>query len=187
MASRCLGVYCAMPRLLHRPLFAESQLGFARIAPRRTNFVCCALQESSTATGTVPAETEKKEVEEKPKRSPPAKAPVKALGEMMADDVIPALRTTLEAEEDISQIDLSFKDNRLEGSFLKKDIPYYFWAFFPDGGLTGPKGFSISSYGSGVSTVEPFLNDEKKITPRHIVFWVEKRLAAQGIIPVWKD
>lgn len=53
--------------------------------------------------------------------------------------------------------------------------------------LTGPKGFSISSYGSGVSTVEPFLVDEKKITAKHVVFWVEKRLAAQGIIPVWKD
>lgn len=50
----------------------------------------------------------------------------------------------------------------------------------------GPKGFSLSSYGSGASTVEPFLVDEKKITAKHIVFWVEKRLAAQGIIPVWK-
>lgn len=51
----------------------------------------------------------------------------------------------------------------------------------------GPKGFSLSSYGLGASTVEPFLVDEKKITARHIIFWVEKRLAAQGIIPVWKD
>ena len=51
----------------------------------------------------------------------------------------------------------------------------------------GPKGFSLSSYGSGSSTVEPFLIDEKKITPKHVVFWVVKRLAAQGIIPVWKE
>ena len=51
----------------------------------------------------------------------------------------------------------------------------------------GPKGFSLSSYGSEASTVEPFLIDEKKITAKHVVFWVEKRLAAQGIIPVWKD
>ena len=51
----------------------------------------------------------------------------------------------------------------------------------------GPKGFSLSSYGSGASTVEPFLIDEKKITARHVVFWVEKRLAAQGILPVWKE
>lgn len=55
------------------------------------------------------------------------------------------------------------------------------------GRLSGPKGFSLSSYGSEASTVEPFLIDEKKITANHVVFWVEKRLAAQGIIPVWKD
>lgn len=51
----------------------------------------------------------------------------------------------------------------------------------------GPKGFALSSYGLGVSTVEPFLILEKKITAKHVVFWVEKRLAAQGIIPVWKE
>jgi Protein of unknown function (DUF2996) len=37
-----------------------------------------------------------------------------------------------------------------------------------------------------VSTVEPFLIDEKKITAKHVAFWIEKRLAAQGILPVWK-
>jgi len=52
---------------------------------------------------------------------------------------------------------------------------------------TGPKGFSLSSYNGGASTVEPFLVDEKKITAKHIIFWVEKRLAAQGILPIWKD
>ncbi|MBA0603719.1 hypothetical protein Gorai_002020 [Gossypium raimondii] len=75
----------------------------------------------------------------------------------------------------------------LEGSFLKNGWPYSFWAFFPNGELTGPKGFSLCSYGRGASTVEPFLVDEKKITAKHVVFWVEKRLAAQGIIPVWKE
>lgn len=58
---------------------------------------------------------------------------------------------------------------------------------FALGKPAGAKGFSLSSYGSGASTVEPFLIDEKKITGKHVVFWVEKRLAAQGIIPVWKD
>ncbi|OAY66064.1 hypothetical protein ACMD2_22985 [Ananas comosus] len=114
------------------------------------------------------------------------KAPAKALPELMEEEVIPALRSTLEAQEDVSQVELSFQDNRLEGSFLKNNIPYCFWAFFPNGVLTGPKGFSLSSYGSVPSTVEPFLIDEKRITARHVVFWVEKRLAAQGILPVWK-
>lgn len=162
---------------------------------------CSAVQESSTPTAT--AETKastsgeakpsaaggKEEVKAAAKAAPTkAKtAAAKALPEMMVEDVIPSLKTILEAQDDVSEIDLSFQDNKLEGSFLKEGCPYSFWAFFPNGVLTGPKGFSLSSYGSGASTVEPFLIDEKKITARHVVFWVEKRLAAQGIIPVWTE
>ncbi|XP_039045382.1 uncharacterized protein LOC120185159 [Hibiscus syriacus] len=169
---------------------------------------CSAVQESSTPTATAgtnattPAEAkpsaaaasggDKEEAKAEPKADtekpkPAAKAPAKALPELMLEDVIPSLKTILETQDDISEIELTFQDNKLEGSFLKEGCPYLFWAFFPDGVLTGPKGFSLSSYGSGASTVEPFLVDEKKITARHVVFWVEKRLAAQGIIPVWKE
>ncbi|XP_057513767.1 uncharacterized protein LOC130795590 isoform X2 [Actinidia eriantha] len=157
----------------------------------RPIIACSALQESSTPTvsavtkETVEATTAEAVAPAKPK--PPAKAPVKPLAQMMEEDVIPSLKATLEAQDDIFELELSFQDNRLEGSFLKKGIRYSFWAFFPNGVLTGPKGFSLSSYGSEASTVEPFLIDEKKITAKHVVFWVEKRLAAQGIIPVWKD
>lgn len=160
----------------------------------RPKIACFAVQESSAA---VAAETkdkteDKKEdkEEEKPapaKQKPAAKAPVKPLPQMMEEDVIPPLIATLEAQQDITEIELSFQDNKLEGSFLKKGYPYSFWAFFPDGTLTGARGFSLSSYGSGVSTVEPFLVDEKRITAKHVIFWVEKRLAAQGIIPVWQE
>ncbi|XP_071738031.1 uncharacterized protein [Rutidosis leptorrhynchoides] len=161
------------------------------------NTVCYA--ESSSSASTVAAEAkegESTEVEaakedaaaapEKPKPKPPAKAPVKPLPEMMEEDVIPSLRSILETQEDISELELFFEDNKLEGSFLKKDIPHSFWALFPDG-INGPKGFSLSSYGSTASNVEPFLVDEKKVTAKLLVFWVEKRLAAQGIIPVWTD
>ncbi|CAA6670122.1 unnamed protein product [Spirodela intermedia] len=197
MASRCLGICCPLARPIQRATipppysaalsWVEGPWDAGKVLRQRGNVVCSAAQGPSTATGTVSAEPAKKEADEKPKRVSPAKAPAKSLPEMMEEDVIPALRSILEAEEDISQIELSFNDNRLEGSFTKKEIPYYFWAFFPDGVLNGPRGFSLSSYGSEVSTVEPFLIDEKKITPRHVVFWVEKRLAAQGIIPVWKE
>jgi hypothetical protein len=51
----------------------------------------------------------------------------------------------------------------------------------------GPKGFSLSSYSHEVSTIEPFLIDERKVTAKFVVFWVYKRLAGQGILPVWKD
>ncbi|KAK8565092.1 hypothetical protein V6N13_020214 [Hibiscus sabdariffa] len=171
-------------------------------------FACSAVQESSTPTATAGKNATTPPAEAKPSASagggdkegakaapkadavkpkPAAKAPAKALPELMLEDVIPSLKTILETQDDISEIELTFQDNKLEGSFLKEGCPYSFWAFFPDGVLTGPKGFSLSSYGSGASTVEPFLVDEKKITARHVVFWVEKRLAAQGIIPVWKE
>ncbi|KAJ4847445.1 hypothetical protein Tsubulata_043385, partial [Turnera subulata] len=127
------------------------------------------------------AETkEAKPVEKKaPAKPKPAKAPAKPLPEMMEEDVIPSLKATLEAQEDIAELELSFQDNRVR-SICEVSCIIFYW-------LAGPKGFSLSSYGSGVSTVEPFLIDERKITAKHVVFWVEKRLAAQGIIPVWKD
>ncbi|EHA8590224.1 putative Serine/threonine-protein kinase STE20 [Cocos nucifera] len=123
-----------------------------------------------------------KKAPEKPKKPPP-----KPLPQLMEEDLIPSLKATLEAQEDVSQIELSFRDNRLEGSFLKKDIPYNFWAFFPNGELTGPKAFSLSSYGYEASTVEPFLIDERRVSAQLVVFWIRKRLAAQGILPVWKE
>ncbi|KAJ4730300.1 Glyceraldehyde-3-phosphate dehydrogenase A [Melia azedarach] len=161
-------------------------------ATLRGYIACSAVQETSTsavaAAETKEAEPAQKEAPAKPKPSArAAKAPAKPLPELMEEDVIPSLKAILEAQDDLSDIELSFQDNKLEGSFIKKGNNYSFWAFFPNGVLTGPKGFSLSSYGSGASTVEPFLIDEKRITAKHVVFWVEKRLAAQGIIPVWKE
>ncbi|TKY64031.1 hypothetical protein E2542_SST13921 [Spatholobus suberectus] len=158
----------------------------------RNRITCSAVQESSPSTAaTAETKEEVKEAPEAPKaapaKKPPAKAPAKPLPQMMEEDVIPSLKAIFEAQEDFSNIELVFKDNKLEGSFLKKGNPYAFWAFFPTGNVIGPKGFSLSSYSAEASTVEPFLVDEKKITAKHIIFWVEKRLAAQGIIPVWKD
>ncbi|XP_050205484.1 uncharacterized protein LOC126655370 isoform X2 [Mercurialis annua] len=167
----------------------------SRLTTSRRSITCC-VQESSTSTSTIAADAkEVKSVEEKaetPPSSPPpppakakpaakAKAVVKPLPELMEEDVIPSLKAILETEQHLIQLQLSFNDNTLEGSFKKNEIPYSFWAFFPDG-LAGPKGFATSAYGSEVSTVEPFLIDEKKITGKLIVFWVQKRLAAQGII-----
>ncbi|CAN6681524.1 unnamed protein product [Malus baccata var. baccata] len=167
---------------------------------RKRNVAWSALQESSTSTADAdaadPSTKEVKTADQKAaapaKPKVAAKAPVKALPQMMEEDVIPPLKAILQTQDELSDIELCFQDNRLEGSFVKKGNPYTFWVFFPSGVLTeygmhaGPKGFSLSSYGSEASTVEPFLVDEKKITAKHIVFWVEKRLAAQGIIPVWK-
>ncbi|KAL2935674.1 Zinc finger protein with KRAB and SCAN domains 5 [Bienertia sinuspersici] len=169
------------------PPSTDTRLVVLKAVAPRTIIACSAVQESSTPA--VPAEEKEEKAEKKPAaaKSKTAKAPAKALPQMMEEDIIPALRSILEAQEDIIDLELTFKDNTLEGSFAQGGNPYTFWAFFLDGALTGPKGFSLASYGSEVSTVEPFLIDEKKITPKHVVFWVEKRLAAQGIIPVWEE
>ncbi|KAF4366936.1 hypothetical protein F8388_019119 [Cannabis sativa] len=164
----------AKPSVISPTIF-HLEMVCKQLTIRTSNYACFAVQESSTSTVATDENKEAKPAKKAAPAKPKAKAPVKALPEMMKEEVIPSLKSILEAQDD------------LEGSFAKKGNPYSFWAFFPDGVLTGPKGFSLSSYGGEVSTVEPFLIDEKKITARHVVFWVEKRLAAQGIIPVWND
>ncbi|KAL5659389.1 hypothetical protein ACJX0J_032552, partial [Zea mays] len=66
----------------------------------------------------------------------PKKAAALPLPEMMQQEIIPPLKDALEAEDDVSQVQLAFQNNTLEGSFIKNDVPYYFWAFFPKGDLT---------------------------------------------------
>lgn len=59
----------------------------------------------------------------------PKKAPTKELPELMQEDVIPSLKSTLEAQEDLSQIELSFQDNRVRErteTFFKKIISEQF-------------------------------------------------------------
>lgn len=46
-------------------------------------------------------------------KAKPAKAPIKPLAEMMEQDVIPPLKAILEAQQDISEIELSFEDNKV--------------------------------------------------------------------------
>ena len=47
------------------------------------------------------------------KPKPPAKAPIKPLPQLMEEDVIPSLKATLEAQDDILELELSFQDNRV--------------------------------------------------------------------------
>lgn len=54
---------------------------------------------------------------EKPKS--PAKAPAKPLPQLMEEDVIPSLKSILEAQDDISELELSFKDNRVNPEFVE--------------------------------------------------------------------
>lgn len=54
----------------------------------------------------------------KPKRVAPTKAPAKPLPQLMEEDVIPSLTSILEAQEDLSQIELSYKDNTVSNVSL---------------------------------------------------------------------
>eukprot|EP01018_Ginkgo_biloba_P002583 Gb_40330 [translate_table: standard] len=124
----------------------------------------------------------------KPKVAAAKKAPSKPLPELMSEEIIPSLQAMLENQKDVSDIALSYQDNQLDGSFVKNGIPYCFWVFFPDGTLEGTKAFSLSSHGSPPSTVEPFLTIERKVNPKLLVFWIQKRLSAQKILsPVKLD
>ena len=60
--------------------------------------------------------TKSEKAEAKPaaaKPKPAAKAPAKALPQMMEEDVIPALKSTLEAQDDITDLELVFNDNKV--------------------------------------------------------------------------
>jgi hypothetical protein len=75
---------------------------------------------------TVTAET--KEVKAAPKQAPakakpPAKAPAKPLPQMMEEDVIPSLKAILESQDDISEIELSFQDNRVSFTLFERLNP----------------------------------------------------------------
>lgn len=51
------------------------------------------------------------------KAKPPAKAQAKPLPQLMEEDVIPSLKAILEAQPDLSEIELSFQDNRVSFFF----------------------------------------------------------------------
>eukprot|EP00963_Diacronema_lutheri_P002340 scaffold155_cov347-Pavlova_lutheri.AAC.19 len=112
-----------------------------------------------------------------PKAKPKPKP--KTLPETMEEDIIPGLKEVL--SETTADLKLEFDDNQLCGTFvsLRNESAYNFWTFFPDGTLEGQRGFAISAYGQPPSIVEPFMVDEKKITPQLVIFWIAKRLKAQ--------
>jgi hypothetical protein len=74
--------------------------------------VWCAVSEKKDAADAKKEAT----AEAKPTAKPaakPKKPPVKPLPEMMQEEIIPPLKAALEAEDDVSQVELSFEDNRV--------------------------------------------------------------------------
>ncbi|KAK4779119.1 hypothetical protein SAY86_006647 [Trapa natans] len=118
-SSSCLSSHTA--KIVQPPFTLSMILIRPRLGASPRIVACSAVQESSaaatsTATSTATAEAKEakaapKEAAEKPKR--PAKAVAKPLPQLMVEDVIPQLQEILQAQDDLSEIDLTFKDNRV--------------------------------------------------------------------------
>ncbi|PKA67025.1 hypothetical protein AXF42_Ash004516 [Apostasia shenzhenica] len=120
MASRSINIHSPLPRPPKTFSSQNSQISSCRFDAAKNTIsgsrmiVCSALQESSTATVSDKKEEAAAKAAPLPaKEAPPKpkKAPAKPLPEMMEEDVIPSLRAALEAQGELSQIDLSFKNN----------------------------------------------------------------------------
>mmetsp|Transcript_36915 Transcript_36915/g.62166 ORF Transcript_36915/g.62166 Transcript_36915/m.62166 type:complete len:196 (-) Transcript_36915:532-1119(-) len=190
MASTIMGSVCVVrpvariasrsqPRVMHQGLSAAKPVRNAVFLGKQQ------MPRTNTRSGLrVFAEAEAEAVAEAPKAVPKKKkAAALPLDEDMAENIIPELTKILN-EKGVEDLELIFEDNQLRGSFANEAVPYNFWCYFPDGSLTGQRGWSFSSHGYPPSTVEPFIIDEKRIDATTVVFWVTKRLeATKSAIP----
>ncbi|KAL9670121.1 hypothetical protein QQ045_007672 [Rhodiola kirilowii] len=93
---------------------SSPQMVIVQMAKSNRIVACSAIQ--GTAASAVATETkETKPVETEAAAKPKAKPKVeeKPLPQMMEEDVIPALKSILEAQKDITDIELSFQDNKV--------------------------------------------------------------------------
>lgn len=118
------------------------------------------------------------------KKAMAKKGAAKAIWAAMAEDIIPQLTAVLSKEKGLEDLEITFDEDKLTGTFIKDGVRYSFWCYFPDKTLEGARGFSLTSHGAPPSTVEPFLIDERKVTGDLFAFWVQKRLYAQKILSV---
>jgi ribosome assembly protein YihI (activator of Der GTPase) len=80
-------------------------------------FLCLVTDKKETSETEAPAAKPETTAATKPAAKAaapkPKKAPAKELPELMQEDVIPSLKSTLESQEDLSEIELFFQDNRV--------------------------------------------------------------------------
>jgi Protein of unknown function (DUF2996) len=114
--------------------------------------------------------------------APKAKAPKKEavedkpFGDFMAQDYLPALEKAF-ASKNVSDLKLSFDSKQVSGQWLNGQRQ--FTIYFPQGSINAQRAFSCTTGETAVSTIEPFLGDERKITLDLLVFGVIQRLNAQ--------
>eukprot|EP00898_Chlorokybus_atmophyticus_P006523 jgi/Chlat1/6872/Chrsp51S06546 len=108
----------------------------------------------------------------------PKKPDAKPLKEFITEDVFPLLSKDLD-KQNVTDVQLIFENNEIRGSFFNGEVPFNFWVLFPDGIITGARGFSLASHGYPPSNVEPFMIDERVFTAEMVTFWIVKRLQTQ--------
>ena len=105
-----------------------------------------------------------------------AKVPEKPFAQAISEDVIPNTISALKSRG-VDDLELVFNDNTLEGKF--KSGQRKFTVLFSDADLNASKGFTCTTGGAPVSTIESFMIDERKVSADLLVFYIVQRLYAQ--------
>lgn len=127
-----------------------------------------------------------------PAKAKKEKAPAledKPFEEFIKQDYLPALQNAL-TKQGVNDALVSLEKKKIPVAGLSAEECWQvvgrwqngkrqFNLYFPKADINGPRGFSCSDGASKVSTVEPFLIDERKITLDLMVFGVVQRLNAQ--------
>ena len=118
------------------------------------------------------------EGEDVPKARAPKKEAVedKPFSDFIAQDYLPALEKAF-AAQNVPDLKLSFDSQQVSGQWLNGQRQ--FTVYFPQGTINAQRAFSCTTGKTAVSTIEPFLGDERKITLDLLVFGVIQRLNAQ--------
>lgn len=138
----------------------------------------------------------------KPDAKAPAKAPAKAkkakppkledkpFAEFIEQHFLPAVKTVLEKEEGLDDLQISFETQPINIVGVDQDsYPQVIgrWAngsrqfniAFLEDSIKGPKIYSFATNGATPSTIEQFMGDERRITLDLMVLYVLRRLKGQ--------
>ncbi|MDV3347450.1 DUF2996 domain-containing protein [Leptolyngbyaceae cyanobacterium CCMR0082] len=126
----------------------------------------------------------------KAKKAKPPKLEDKPFAEFIEQHFVPAVRTALEKEEGLNDLQLSFENQPINVIGVDKDsYPQVIgcWAkgarqfniTFLEESITGPKIYSFATNGATPSTIEQFMGDERRVTLDLMVLYVLQRIRGQ--------
>ncbi|MEM6253643.1 MAG: DUF2996 domain-containing protein [Cyanobacteria bacterium P01_D01_bin.156] len=126
----------------------------------------------------------------KAKKAKPPKLEDKPFAEFIEQHFVPAVKTALEKEDGLNDIQISFETQPINVIGVDKDTyPQVIgrWAegnrqfniAFLEESISGPKIYSFATDGAPPSTIEQFMGDERRITLDLMVLYVLQRLKGQ--------